>query len=105
MQERPSENSEKFEKLWPQVRRLLIFQIKLYVEAFRDVFLSAISLGAFLIDLTLQKTGSNSLFEKVLQFGRVTERSINLFNQHDPAEQHTHSVDRVLNDLEDRFRG
>ena len=96
MQERPSENAEKFEKLWPQLRRLLVFQIKLYVEVFRDFFL---------IDVILQKTGSDSLFEKVLHFGRMTERSINLINQHDPAEQHTHSVDRVLNDLEDRFRG
>ncbi len=105
MQERPSENAEKFEKLWPQLRRLLVFQIKLYVEVFRDFFLIALSLGAFLIDVILQKTGSDSLFEKVLHFGRMTERSINLINQHDPAEQHTHSVDRVLNDLEDRFRG
>ena len=96
MQERPSENAEKFEKLWPQLRRLLVFQIKLYVEVFRDFFL---------IDVILQKTGSDSLFEKVLHFDRMTERSINLINQHDPAEQHTHSVDRVLNDLEDRFRG
>ena len=105
MQERPSENAEKFEKLWPQLRRLLVFQIKLYVEVFRDFFLIALSLGAFLIDVILQKTGSDSLFEKVLHFDRMTERSINLINQHDLAEQHTHSVDRVLNDLEDRFRG
>ncbi len=105
MQERPSEHSAIFKKLWPQLRRLLVFQIKLYVDAFRDFFLIAISWGAFLIDVILQNAGSDSLFEKMLQFGRVTERSINLFNQHDPAEQHTHSVDRVLNGLEDRFRG
>lgn len=95
---------DKMERLWPQVRRLLVFQIKLYVDAFRDIFLSALSLGAFLIDLIQHNAGPDSYFERVLKFGRGTERAINLFNQYDPADQDARSVDGVIRDIEDRFR-
>lgn len=96
--------SDKLERLWPQVRRLLVFQIKLYVDAFRDIFLSALSLGAFLIDLIQHNVGPDSYFERVLKFGRGTERAINLFNQYDPEDQDARSVDGVIRDIEDRFR-
>lgn len=96
--------SDKMERLWPQVRRLVVFQIKLYVDAFRDIFLSALSLGAFLIDLIQHNVGPNSYFERVLKFGRGTERAINLFNQYDPEDQDARSVDGVIRDIEDRFR-
>lgn len=103
-QDEKSEKELAMEKLWPQVRKLLVFQIKLYLDAFRDLFLSALSLGAFILDLVQQNTGANSYFERVLKFGRRTERSINLFNQYDPDHQDGKSVDSVLNDLEDRIR-
>jgi len=99
-----SSKEQMVDRLWPQFRRLLVFQIKLYVDAFRDLFLSALSLGAFLIDLVQHNTGADSYFERVLKFGRGTERAINLFNHYDPDHQDSKSVDSVLNDLEDRFR-
>ncbi|MDA1369510.1 MAG: hypothetical protein O2971_01945 [Proteobacteria bacterium] len=104
MKDQPSAINEKIGKFWPQVRKLLVFQIKLYIDAFRDIFLSVLSLGAFLIDLVQRNAGAQSYFERVLQFGRHTERSINLFNQFDSDQQSARSVDRVLDELEDRFR-
>lgn len=98
------EIKEKVEQLWPQVRKLLVFQLKLYIDAFRDIFLSMLSLGAFLIDLVQQNRGPDSYFEAVLKFGRRTERAINLFNQYDPQQQDSTSVDRILDEVEDRFR-
>jgi hypothetical protein len=97
--------NEKMEEIWPQLRRLLVLQVKLYVDAFRDIFLSAVSLGAFLIDVVLGNSGSDCYFEKVLNFGRKTERSINLFNQFDPEHQASNTVDGVINDLEEKIRG
>lgn len=96
--------NEKMVEMWPQFRRLLILQVKLYVDAFRDIILSAVSLGAFLIDVVQRNTGSDCYFEKVLHFGRRSERTINLFNQYDPEHQGRNTVDGVINDLEDRFR-
>ena len=102
------DDSTKVEKttgnLWPQVRKFLVFQFKLYIDAFRDVMLSILSLGAFFIDLLQQNTGTGSYFERVLKFGRRTERAINLFNQFNPEQHDAKSVDSVLNDLEERIR-
>lgn len=96
--------TEKVEELWPQFRRLLVLQVKLYLDAFRDLLLSAVSLGAFLIDVVQKNTGPDCYFEKVLKFGRKSERAINLFNQYDPEHQGPHTVDGVINDIEDKFR-
>ncbi|NKB35415.1 MAG: hypothetical protein GKR91_20130 [Pseudomonadales bacterium] len=96
--------NEKMEELWPQFRRLLLLQVKLYIDAFRDILLSAVSLGAFLIDVVQRNTGPDCYFEQVLKFGRKTERAINLFNQYDPEYQGPNTVDGVINDLEDRFK-
>lgn len=92
------------DKLWPQLRKFLVFQIKLYIDAFRDVFLSLLSFGAFILDLILLNTGPDSYFERVLRFGHGTERAINLFNQYDPDEQGAHNVDSILQDVEDKIR-
>lgn len=92
------------DRLWPQLRKFVVFQIKLYVDAFRDLLLSALSLGAFIIDLIQQNDGPDSYFERVLRFGRGTERSINLFNQFDAEERGERSVDSVIERMEERFR-
>lgn len=92
------------QRLWPQLRKFLVFQLKLIIDAFRDILLIWLSLGAFIIDLIQQNDGSDSYFEKVLSFGRGTERSINLFNQFDKQERGSNSVDSIIDDVEDRFR-
>jgi hypothetical protein len=96
--------SESMENIWPQLRRLLVFQIKLYIDAFRDLFLSALSLGAFIIDLVQQNSGPDCYFEKVLRFGRKTEVTINLFNQYARDEQSGTTVDSILQEVEERVR-
>lgn len=91
-------------RLWPQLRKFIVFQLKLYIDAFRDILLSALSLGAFIIDLIKQDDGPDSYFERVLQFGRSTERSINLFNQFDAQERGNRSVDSIIEEVEERFK-
>ena len=91
-------------RFWPQLKRLMIFQIKLYVDAIRDLLLSALSLFAFIADVIQQIHGENSWFERVLRLGRKSERAINLFEQYDPGSQGRHSVDGVIRKMEDRFR-
>lgn len=88
------------QRYWTPFKKFLIFQIKLYIDALRDLFLSALSLFAFLLDVILQKQGPDSFFEKVLAFGRRTELSINLFNQYDIDEQTGTSVDKILKEVE-----
>jgi hypothetical protein len=88
-------------KFWPHLRKLLVFQFKLYLDAFRDLLLSALSLVAFVIDAVLNLSGPESFFERVLAFGRRTEVTINLFNQH-TDESDGPNIDSMLNDVERR---
>lgn len=87
-------------RYWPTTRKFLVFQLKLYIDAFRDVFLSILSLLAFAVDIILLNQGPESYFEKVLAFGRRTEVTINLFDQYDLDEQGGTSVDKILKDVE-----
>ncbi len=86
---------------WPHLRKFLVFQFKLYLDALRDLLLSVLSLFAFVLDALLNLSGPDSLFERVLAFGRRTEKTINLFNQHDD-DIDPHSVDSILQDVERR---
>ncbi len=98
------DEDESMEKIWPQLRTLLVFQIKLYIDAFRDLLLSALTLGAFIIDLVQQNQGEDSYFERVLKFGRKTEVTINLFNQYTPDEQSGTTVDSILQEVEEKVK-
>ena len=89
---------------WRQLRRLLVFQFKLYVDALRDFLLSLLSFGAFLLDVVHRQDGSESHFDQVLKLGRPTERAINLFDQHAPEEQDKHSLDGLIREVEERVR-
>ena len=97
--------SKQIRKPWKQVRRFLVFQIKLYVDAFRDFVLSFLSIPAFVIDLLTGHEGKDSYMEKVLALGRRTEKSINLFEQHSHEEQDGTNVDSIINHLEKKVRG
>ena len=63
-----------------QLKLFLLFQFKLYVDALRDLVLSALSLFAFILDVVLMDEREESLFEKVLGMGRGSEQAISLFN-------------------------
>ena len=88
----------------PQLKKFVIFQLKLYIDAIRDLFLSFLSLLAFLLDVILQRQDEVSYFEQVLRLGRRSEKAINLFNQHDPEAQHDVSVDGVIRSFEERMK-
>ena len=92
-------------RFWPQLRKLLIFQLKLYIDAIRDIIFSVLSLGAFILDVLQQDHGPDSSFEKILQLGRRTNHGINLFNQFDhEAHEGKNTVDDLIKDVEDKIR-
>ncbi len=72
-------------KFYLQCKLLFVFQLKLYVDAFRDVVLITLSFFAFLFDVVLMREAQSGYFEKVLALGRRPERLINLFEQHSRA--------------------
>ena len=90
--------------VWPQLRRLLIFQLKLYIDALRDFLLSLLSIGAFILDVISNSHGPDSHFESVLKLGRRSERMINLFDQYPNEEGGSSRVDDIIDTVETRFR-
>ena len=80
------------------VRRLLFFQLKLALDAIRDILLSPVSLVATILDLVQGRKGDNSYFEMLMKFGRHSETRINLFDQHQGEKQ---TVDNIFNQVED----
>ena len=88
---------------WSRVRRLLVFQVKLYIDAFRDILLSPLSAIAVLLDVVQNNDHEKSHFSRLLRWGRRTERAINLFEQHDLKEQDRNTVDGLIRDVEDKL--
>lgn len=80
------------------VRRLMIFQLKLFFDAFRDLLLSPLSILATLFDWIQEKRGQTSYFEQLMSLGRDSDRRINLFEQHDHDER---GVDSVMEQMEE----
>ena len=100
----PASSPSGKKRRWPQVRRFLVFQIKLYVDAFRDFFLSLLSFPAFIMDLIEGKEGEDSHMESILKLGRRSEKAINLFEQHSREEQDGHSVDSIIDHVEQKIK-
>ncbi len=63
------------------IRRLIVFQIKLFADAFRDFLLSPLSTIAVIIDLILGLEDERSWYRRMMRYGVESDRFINLFNQ------------------------
>ena len=70
---------------WQQVRRVLVFQLKLIADAGRDFILSPLSFIALLLDL-LRGDGKTRYFDELLSHGRKSDEIINLFDAHKPKD-------------------
>lgn len=64
------------------LRCLVIFQLKLGADAIRDLVMSPVSIVMFVLDLVLRPGEKDSHYQQMLQFGRKTDRWINLFDEH-----------------------
>ena len=91
---------------WQLLRDVLVFQVKLGVDALRDVVLSPVSLVAAAVDL-LGRDRARPLFYRVLAEGRRSEGWINLFGEADriaPREPAPHGegpgIDRMVRRVE-----
>lgn len=60
-------------------RDLLVFQVKLWIEGFKDIVLVPLSLGAAVIDLILGRAGRRGSLHALMRTGVRFERWINLY--------------------------
>ena len=91
--------TSKAEVTTPQaVRHLLVFQVKLMVDAFRDLMMSPISLIVFVLDVIRKPDLEESFYLRLMLLGRKSDRLINLFDEHKDAGHFT--VDQAVEELE-----
>lgn len=68
---------------WQLLRDIGIFQVKLALDAIRDLLLSPVSMVSAIIDLIKGHQHSQSYFYKVMKLGRKTDHWLNLFGAAD----------------------
>jgi len=67
---------------WALIRDMLIFQIKLAMDAIRDLLLSPASIVCGLIDIFKGHSISKSYFHKLMKLGQKSDSWLNLFGNH-----------------------
>ena len=70
---------------WELIRDVVVFQLKLLLDALRDVLLSPASIVAGLLDLASGDDPPGRNFKRLLAAGRRSDAWINLFG-HEPPE-------------------
>ena len=86
------------------VRDVLIFQVKLWLEGFKDVLLMPLSLGAAVIDLVFRGGKKPGTLYSVMRLGDRFERWVHLYAALDEVEKRTpreNSLDDLLNEAAD----
>ncbi len=79
------------------LRHLLVFQLKLAMDALRDFALSPLSIIVFVLDALRQPTLEDSLYLKLMQVGRRSDRLINLFDEYGDEG---YTVDNAVSEVE-----
>jgi hypothetical protein len=92
---------------WRLIRDMFIFQVKLAMDAIRDLLLSPLSIICALIDIFQDNSLSNSYFHKLMALGQQSDSWLNLFGNHsvdnnklDNNSSDSHSVDKQGKDIE-----
>jgi hypothetical protein len=90
---------------WQLVRDVVVFQIKLGMEAVLDITLIPTSLAAAGLDLLLGNWRRPRWFHAVLRFGERCEHRINLWGVPPPGMDAPHSdADAILRNIEALIR-
>lgn len=84
------------------LRHVLVFQLKLAADAFRDFLLSPLSIAAFALDVIRKPRVEKSLYLRLMLIGRRSDRFINLFDDHRDGGAFT--IDSAVDELEDLLR-
>lgn len=87
---------------WRLIRSVLVFQIKLIVDGFRDFLLVPVSMVAGIVDLVQGNSAHKGNFRDVMVWGRRSERWIDLFGpvQHTDIPEDEGRFDGLVDQLE-----
>lgn len=87
------------------VRRVILFQIKLMADGFRDLVMSPLSIAAGILGLLSPRGRADVYFDRLMRFGRDTDHWINLFDHRSARDgERAPSLDRVADEIEAAIR-
>jgi len=90
------------------VRDVLVFQVKLWLEGFKDVVLMPLSLGAAVVDLVFRRKEGQGLLYSVMKLGDRFEQWVHLYAALEPAERKSgagpHPRDALLDGAADGMK-
>ncbi|MEP5322213.1 hypothetical protein [Marinobacter alexandrii] len=64
------------------LKHLMVFQMKLAADAFRDLVMSPLSVLVFFVDWIRKPAVEDSFYVRLMVLGRKSDRYINLFDQY-----------------------
>lgn len=83
------------------IRRVILFQVKLFADGMRDVVMSPLSVVAGVIGVLFGRRDPEEAFERLMRFGRQTDHLINLFDAYGKDEARgTATLDKVADEIE-----
>jgi len=71
---------------WSLIKDTIIFQLKLGMDALRDLLLSPISIVCLIIDLIKGHSQEQSYFHRLMAFGHQTDKWLNLFGSNNTTK-------------------
>jgi hypothetical protein len=75
MQEAPSSNER-----WALIRQAIFFQLKLGLDALRDILMSPVSIVLLIVDIIMGNYHQQSYFLRLMRLGKKSDHWINLFD-------------------------
>lgn len=85
-------------------REVLLLQVKLFIEALRDLVISPITMAAALLDVVLSKHQPPRYFHAVLRLGERSDGWIDVWSAGRKSPAQPGSVDALLANVEDIVR-
>lgn len=74
MEESPSKHER-----WPLIRQAIVFQVKLGLDALRDILMSPVSIVLVVTDIVMANNHQQSYFIRLMRLGKKSDHWINLF--------------------------
>lgn len=85
------------------LRRLIIFQIKLFADGVRDLVLSPISFAAAAVGILFGGRDPHGPFDRLMDAGHITDNWIDLFGHH-ARQGDRPSLERMIDEVENALR-
>lgn len=84
----------------PLIRQAVVFQLKLGLDALRDILMSPISIVLVILDIVFGNNAQQSYFLRLMRLGKKSDHWINLFEANLPNEESDQTDSKAENNAD-----